>query len=212
MTGLGCGAAVPVMRLAKGMIAENPEAVVVTVAIEICSAAFYVEDDFGVLISTCIFGDGAAAAVWSGSGGDWQVDDFKSLHVPEEREKIRFTNAGGQLRNQLHKTVPKLAGGAAANLYEQHLSEGKQYDAWITHGGGRNVIQELEAQLPGLPDEGLKYARDIMDQYGNMSSPSVLFALEEFLKDKSAVEKSNTAWLCSFGAGFSAHSCTMSKI
>jgi alkylresorcinol/alkylpyrone synthase len=123
MTGLGCGAAVPLMRAAKGVVADNPAAVVVTVAVEVCSAAFYVEDDFGVLISTCIFGDGAAAAVWSGGGDGWQLDNFQSVHYPEQREKIRFTNAGGKLRNQLDKSVPKLAGAAVAELYAKRVQD-----------------------------------------------------------------------------------------
>lgn len=65
MTGLGCGAAVPLMRAAEGVVAVNPDAVVVTVAVEVCSTAFFIEDNFGVLISTCLFGDGASAVVWS---------------------------------------------------------------------------------------------------------------------------------------------------
>ena len=52
MTGLGCGAAVPLMRAAHAVVAADPGAVVVTGAVEACAAAFSVEDDFGVLIST----------------------------------------------------------------------------------------------------------------------------------------------------------------
>ena len=138
------GARLPLMRAAKSLVAENPEAVVVTVAVEICSAAFYVEDDFGVLISTCLFGDGAAAAVWSGAGGEWKVGDFESLHAPEHREKIRFTNAGGKLRNQLHKSVPVHAAETVEKLYAKRRGEPQ---AFVTHGGGRDVIEQLEKVL-----------------------------------------------------------------
>ena len=204
MTGLGCGAAVPLMRAANSLVAENPDAVVVTVAVEICSAAFYVEDDFGVLISTCLFGDGAAAAVWSGSGGEWQVGDFESLHAPEHREKIRFTNAKGKLRNQLHKSVPIHAAESVSKLYAKRRGEPQ---AWVTHGGGRDVIDQLELVLPC--DE-LSYARGVMRDYGNLSSPSVLVALERFLED--ATDKDERVWMCAFGAGFSAHSCELTRI
>ena len=201
MTGLGCGAAIPLLRAADGVIARNPDAVVVTVAVEVCSAAFHVENDFGVLISTCLFGDGAAAAVWSGKGGQWKVGDFASLHLPEEREKIRFTNADGRLRNQLDRSVPELAGRVVGELYEQRQSDPQ---AWVTHGGGRDVIESLEKVLPAGE---LSYARSIMRDYGNLSSPSVLVALERFLEeDLSDVER---IWMCAFGAGFSAHSCEL---
>jgi len=204
MTGLGCGAAVPLMRAAKPLIAENPDWVVVTVAVEICSAAFYVEDDFGVLISTCLFGDGAAAAVWSGKGGEWKVGDFESLHAPEHREKIRFTNAGGKLRNQLHKSVPIHASENVAKLYAKRRGEPQ---ALVTHGGGRDVIEHLEKVLPCSE---LTFARGVMRDHGNLSSPSVLVALERFLEQSNGSEE--RIWMCAFGAGFSAHSCELVRI
>ncbi len=202
MTGLGCGAAVPLMRAAEGVVALNPNAVVVTVAVEVCSAAFFVEDDFGVLISTCLFGDGASAVVWSGGAGGWQVKNFQSLHFPEEREKIRFTNSGGKLRNQLDKSVPKLAARAVERLYQMRSAEP---DALVTHGGGRDVIEALERVLP---IESLDHARAVLSQYGNLSSPSVFVALEQCLESASDFEH---LWMCSFGAGFSAHSCELSR-
>lgn len=201
MTGLGCGAAVPLMRAASAVVAADPDAVVVTVAVEICSAAFYVEDDFGVLISTCLFGDGAAAVVWSGAGGDWRVGDFESLHVPEYREKIRFTNAGGKLRNQLHKSIPIHASEAVGRLYAKRKGEPQ---AWVTHGGGKDVIEQLEQVLPC---NELRHARSVMRDYGNLSSPSVLIALERFLAEADGSEE--RVWMCAFGAGFSAHSCEL---
>lgn len=203
MTGFGCGAVVPLLRSAAGVVALNPDAVVVTVAVEVCSAAFFVEDDFGVLISTCLFGDGAAAAVWSGKGGAWEIGDFESLHFPAEREKIRFTNAGGKLRNQLARSVPKLAGETVGKLYAKRNREPQE---WITHGGGRDVIDELEKALGA----DLAYARGVMRDYGNLSSPSMLVALERFLADERT--EVDQLWLCAFGAGFSAHSCEMRRV
>ena len=206
MTGLGCGAAIPLMRATQGVIANNPESVVITVAVEICSAAFYVEDDFGVLISTCLFGDGASAAVWSGSGGSWEARDFTSLHIPEEREKIRFTNAGGHLRNQLERSVPQLAGQAVQDLYSKRNTDQGEPQAWVTHGGGRDVIEELESVLPV---NSLPVTREVMNDCVNMSSPSVFLALEKHL-EKGGDE--SHLWMTSFGAGFSAHACQLYRI
>ncbi|MGJ8676904.1 MAG: 3-oxoacyl-[acyl-carrier-protein] synthase III C-terminal domain-containing protein [Akkermansiaceae bacterium] len=213
MTGLGCGAAVPLIRAASGVVALNPAAVVVTVAVEVCSAAFYVENDFGVLISTCLFGDGAAAAVWSGQGGSWAVDDFQSIHIPSEREKIRFTNAAGKLRNQLHRSVPELAAATVKRLYDKRAAGKSAPDAFVTHGGGRDVIERLEASLPDIPQGQLKYARNVMQNYGNLSSPSVLVALEQFLEDDGTSRNEfSHVWMCAFGAGFSAHSCELYRV
>jgi len=179
-----------------------------------------------VLISNCIFGDGAAACVWTGSNNKeqslWKVDDFQSIHVPEDREKIRFTNAAGKLRNQLHRSVPTLAAETVAQLYERRNLTNGEPQEYITHGGGRDVIEALEGVLPPLSiqqeqlcenDDSkthLKYAREVMRDYGNMSSPSVLVALEKFIESEQTPE-SNHLWMCAFGAGFSAHSCELTR-
>lgn len=200
LTGLGCGAAIPMLEAAAGYVALHPEAKVLTVAVEICSAAFYVEDDAGVLISTCIFGDGASAALWSGTEGSWEIRNFNSIHCPESREMIRFTNAAGKLRNQLDKNVPSLAVSVVKKLYAERADD---TDAVITHGGGRDVILALESELEiGT----LTYAREVMKNYGNLSSPSVMVALEIFLE---SAEDEKSIWMCTFGAGFSAHACEL---
>jgi len=202
LVGLGCGAAIPMLRAAQGYVAANAGAVVATVAVEICSAAFFVNDDPGVLISLCLFGDGAAASIWSSDGkpGDWQAGNFTTVHRPEEREKIRFVNEGGKLKNQLHRSVPGLAAQAVADLYAQRSAEPDQV---LAHSGGRDVIDQLEKVLPF----DLTETRDILSDHGNMSSPCVLFALERRLAENR--ETDHRFWLTAFGAGFAAHACEL---
>src|SRR5690606_794520 len=65
LSGLGCGAALPMLRTARAYLHGGGARIVAWVAVEICSAAFYLDDDPGVLISACLFGDGASASVWS---------------------------------------------------------------------------------------------------------------------------------------------------
>ena len=98
MTGLGCGAAIPTMHAASCFLAAHPNATVATVAVEVCSAAFYLDNDTGVIVSACLFGDGASAALWrrSSSRLQWRASNFRSLHRPEEREKSALsTRAAG---------------------------------------------------------------------------------------------------------------------
>jgi len=201
LVGLGCGAAIPMLRSAAGFLANHPGARVATVAVEVCSAAFFADDDPGVLISLCLFGDGAAAAIWSDQSGPgkWQAGHFTTLHRPAEREKIRFTNHGGRLKNQLHKSVPGIAATAVADLYERRSADP---DEILAHTGGRDVIDALERVLP----HELTRTRGILRDFGNMSSPSVLFALERALSEES---RHRRLWLTSFGAGFAAHAVEM---
>ena len=202
MTGLGCGAAIPTMHAASCFLAAHPNATVATVAVEICSAAFYLDNDTGVIVSACLFGDGASAALWQGSPshGQWRASNFRSLHRPEEREKIRFVNAGGRLKNQLHRAVPEVAAEAVRDLFS--LCNPKP-DQIIAHGGGRDVIEAIEERLP---DYALAETREAFRKYGNLSSPSVLCALEERL---ARCNGDKLLWLTSFGAGFAAHSCEL---
>ncbi|MGB6221569.1 type III polyketide synthase [Haloferula sp.] len=201
LVGLGCGAAIPMLRSAEGFLASHPGARVATVAVEICSAAFYADDDPGVLISLCLFGDGAAAAIWSDEAADgkWQAGHFTTVHRPEQREKIRFVNAGGKLRNQLDKAVPGLAAEAVAELYAQRQADP---DRVLAHSGGRDVIDALEGVLPFTLTE----TREVLGECGNMSSPSVMFALEKALASANGDKR---WWLTAFGAGFAAHACEM---
>jgi alkylresorcinol/alkylpyrone synthase len=76
-------------------------------------------------------------------------------------------------------------------------------DKVIAHTGGRDVVEALEATLP---DCRLTETREVLRRYGNISSPSVLVALEEALKTPA-----RNLWLTAFGAGFAAHSCELNR-
>ncbi len=209
VVGLGCGAALPTLRAAAHYLTAHPAATVAVIAVEVCSTAFFMNDDPGVLISLCLFGDGASASIWSGSHTPattpWTLGDFRSLHLPQHREKIRFANDGGKLRNQLHRDVPALAAAAVRTLWDQSLAAETITPAAriIAHPGGRDVILAIQDALPGHP---LHETQSVLHDHGNMSSPSVLFALERAL----AAPDSGPLWLTAFGAGFTAHSATLS--
>lgn len=207
--GLGCGAAIPMLRNAEAVARANPRIRIACVAVEVCSAAFYLDDNPGVLISACLFSDGAAAAILSGepSPDDKprpRFDDFRSMHLPEHREALRFENRSGKLRNRLEKTVPETAANAVRSLFRQN--NGHPVAQVIAHPGGRDVLTAIEREIPGFQ---LEESADILRDYGNMSSPSVLFALEERLR-KAPSGQADALWLVSFGAGFSCHSCRVS--
>ena len=205
LVGLGCGAAIPTLRAASHLIAARPEAVVACVAVEICSAAFYLDDDYGVLVSACLFSDGAAATIWRGQPGPTglRAHGFRSLHRPEMRDLLRFETRQGKLRNLLDRSVPTAAATAVAELFAGERAAPPA--ATLVHPGGRDVLDAITAVLPGY---SLDASRAVLSACGNMSSPSVLFVLEEHLRTHRA--PAGDIWLVSFGAGFSAHACRLS--
>ena len=207
LVGLGCGAAIPTLRAAQAVLASKPDAVVACIAVEICSAAFYLDDDPGVIISACLFSDGAAATIWRNTPGPrgFRCHGFDTLHLPAERDLLRFEQRDGKLRNLLAPAVPQLAAGAVSRLFAdaRKQSNARPIRRIIAHPGGRDVLNALELALPEFPQTT---SRQVLENFGNMSSPSVLFALAEALRDEQPDENSDW-WLVSFGAGFSAHSC-----
>ena len=208
IVGLGCGAAIPALRAASSILAAEPDTNVACLSVEVCSAAFYLDNDPGVIVSACLFGDGAAATIWSGTAdsGRLRCHTFSSLHQPEHRDLIRFEQREGKLRNLLHPTVPRLAAEAVSALYAKAESSARAISRVLSHAGGRDVIEELRKKMPDHP---LQETSRVLKHHGNMSSPSVIFALEEALGNGAPAEDADW-WLVSFGAGFSAHSCRLS--
>lgn len=209
LVGLGCGAAIPALRAVDAIITANPSATVACVAVEICSAAFYLDNDPGVIVSACLFGDGAAATIWKAqpAASGLRCHSFDTHHAPEHRDHIRFEQRQGKLRNLLAPCVPTLAAGAVRALYDRaSATDLRPIGRILSHGGGRDVLDELATSFP---DYDLSATRRVLREHGNMSSPSVLFALAAALRDGKPDSKADW-WLTSFGAGFSAHACRLS--
>ncbi|HYA19273.1 MAG TPA: stilbene synthase, partial [Burkholderiales bacterium] len=105
LVGQGCGAALPNLRTAEALLAAKRCKRVLSICAEVCSAAFYIDNDLGVLISDCLFGDGAAAAVLEDSPNqrfrriEWK--ETASRIDPLERDTLRFEQRNGMLRNIL---------------------------------------------------------------------------------------------------------------
>jgi alkylresorcinol/alkylpyrone synthase len=131
--------------------------------------------------------------------------DFTTLHQPENRDRIRFEMRQGKLRNLLDASVPKLAAAAVEQLWtdERKRPGARPISRLIAHVGGRDVLDAIEQACGGCD---LSASRQILRECGNMSSPSVLFALERALREGSP-DKTSDWWLTSFGAGFAAHGC-----
>jgi alkylresorcinol/alkylpyrone synthase len=179
----------------------------------------YLDSDPGVVISACLFGDGAGAAVLSsqspGAGGKAGAGlsrsrqirwvDSASLIAPAHRDALRFETRQGLLRNILTREVPALAADHAARVLDTVLQRsGLQRDdigEWMMHAGGRDVLRALEREL-GLDPHALRYSASMLRQYGNLSSAFVYFVLEAARADDAP---GGWWWLSSFGAGFSCH-------
>jgi alkylresorcinol/alkylpyrone synthase len=208
LVGQGCGAALPNLQTAQALVASGQYGRVLSICVEVCSAAFYLDDDAGVLISACLFGDGAGAVVlsplatggrrvkWKGSG---------TLLNPGDREALRFEQKNGMLRNILTPAVPALAAQHCETVFAATLARNglarSQVSGWILHPGGRDVLLALREKFQ-LSSHDVHRSEAVLREHGNMSSPSVLFVLQAALADAAP---GGFWWMSSFGAGFSCH-------
>jgi alkylresorcinol/alkylpyrone synthase len=207
LVGQGCGAAIPNMDAARALLAAGCQRTL-SVCVEVCSAAFYLDDDAGVLISACLFGDGAGAVVLSPEVNghrrvEWTASG--SMIKPADRDALRFEQKAGMLRNILTPQVPSLAAQSVGSLFDDTLAragvERDQIKGWIFHPGGRDVLLALRERFQ-LSEHDVRWSQAVLHDYGNMSSPSVLFALQAALADGAP---GGTWWMSSFGAGFSCY-------
>jgi alkylresorcinol/alkylpyrone synthase len=209
LVGQGCVAALPNLRLSNALIAGGAGEHVLSVCVEVSSAAMYLDNDPGVLISACLFGDGAGAAVLCAQSPkhkrriEWRGGS--SVLEPSQRDALRFEQRGGMLRNILTRPVPALAAEHASTVLDAALSRAHltipDIVTWIMHAGGRDVLQALRERI-GLSVDDLRYSAAILDEYGNMSSAFVYFVLKSALEDSA---RPGWWWMSAFGAGFSCH-------
>ncbi len=209
LVGHGCAAALPNLRAAESLIRANGYRNVLSVCVEVCSAAMYLDDDPGVLISACLFGDAAGAMLVSDRPDprkrliEWRA--CGSLLEPAQRDLLRFEQRGGMLRNILTKPVPQLAAQHAETVLGQVLARvelaKEQIKTWIWHTAGRDVLMALQKQMD-LSHADIEWSRLALSEYGNVSSASVHVVMEKALRGQAP---GGWWWLSSFGAGFCCH-------
>ncbi len=209
LVGQGCVAAMPNLRTAEALLSSGRAQTVLSICVEVCSAALYLDDDPGVLISACLFGDGAGAAVLSRESAKRQRvvkwKDADSVLSPGARDALRFETRDGMLRNILTLPVPGIAARHSAEVMDRVLARNgvqrDQISGWIWHSGGRDVLAALREQF-GFRNGELDHTAAVLREYGNISSACIYHVLERALANGTPP---GWWWMSSFGAGFSCH-------
>jgi len=212
LAGSGCGGAIPNLEISESLMNGLGTGVVVSVSVEICTATFQMEDDLSLLLSNALFSDGAAAAVlWTKPQG-YELVASARRYVPEKREFIRYVHKNGQLYNQLSTRLPDIIRKTASQVVDDVLRprslRPKDIKHWALHNGGEKIINAVRDEI-GLSDEQVQAARFVLSEYGNMSSPTVWFVLQEL--EARGVAPGEWCIMVAFGAGLSAHAFLLRK-
>lgn len=208
--GSGCGGALPNLDLAASSLHANPQGIVLSVAVEICSATYQMDNDMSLLISNAIFGDGAAAAVlWTRPEGLRIIDSAGRIDTAF-REDVRYVYKQGKLHNKLSVQLPKVVRAVVPPLIDELLERNglsrSDIQHWAIHPGGDRMVAALEEVL-GLTEEQMAPTRQVLAEYGNMSSPTVLFILKN-LMDR-GIKPGEKVLMTAYGAGMSAYACLL---
>jgi polyketide synthase Type III len=186
LLGMGCAGAMPGLQRAYDFVKAYPERKALVVAVEICSACYYLDDSLETVVGNAICGDGAAAVVvgMSEEKAVPKILGFETFLEPSYINTVGFEQREGRLRIILSKDIRQLAGALSCRLVNQLLERygltKEQVAHWVLHSGGRKVIDNVRDAL-GLSTEQVARSKHVLNNFGNMSSPTVLFVLEELL-------------------------------
>ncbi len=215
LAGMGCGGALPVLQTCHNYLSANPDSYALMVSTEICSSAIFWGDDPELILSNSIFGDGSSAALLTNkkNARGFQVLGFESRVEPRHRELLRFKTEDSRLRNVIKPAVPDTAAQITRELtsalFRKHGVTQEQIRHWAIHPGGKKVLDRIQDAL-NLDAAALADSRGVLFDYGNMSSPSVVFVLERIWKNR-RVKKGDLALMAAFGAGFSAYGALLKR-
>jgi alkylresorcinol/alkylpyrone synthase len=204
--GLGCAGGAAGLNRAAEYIRAKPNSHVLLVCVECSSLTFQANDPSRAnLVSTSLFADGAAAVVLSDTLDGLEVLGGSSTLWDNTEDVMGWEVVDTGLKVLLSKSVPVVVQNHIRPDVERCLAllglDLEQITHFITHPGGEKVMQAF-AQALEIDSNKLEHSRLVLEQHGNMSSPTVLFILERFLANGFGV--GNYGLLTAMGPGFSA--------
>ena len=203
LVGMGCAGAMPGLQRAFEYVRAYPERRALLVTVEVCSACYYVDDSLETVVGNAICADGAAAVlVGAGTAGP-ELLGFETLLEPSYIDTVGFEFRSGKLRIVLSKDIRTVAGGLAdavigTTLGRQALKK-EDVRHWIVHSGGRKVIDGIR-DAAGLGEDQLASSRCVLRNFGNMSSPTVLFVLDDVIR-RAAPARGDLGLMLAMGPG-----------
>ena len=188
VTELGCAAGAVALARASDYLRAFPQQTVLVVAVELPSLTFQLHDlSAANVVSSALFGDGAAAVLLRGErqAGQPQIVATESTLFPHTTEVMGFELKDSGFHIVLSTEIPELVRaevpGLVARFLDQHGYTVKDITHFLLHPGGRRVLEGLVYAL-GITEAHAEVSRTILRDYGNLSSASVLFILDQFLK------------------------------
>ena len=213
ITESGCAAGVTALVYADDLIKAYPDKKVAIITIELPSNTMQVNDyNWDNVVGTALFADGVACVILDGENNDGiaaKIIDTQMYQVPNTTEILGYNLTNGGLKMNLDKCIPQTIEDNFFDIVGPFLKrngyEFEDIDNYIIHPGGVKILDKIEVLL-AQKGKDAHLSREIMSKYGNMSSSTVLFILNEQLK---SVFKGQKTLMMSFGPGFTANTALL---
>ncbi len=216
---MGCFGVFPALKMARSFCEANPDAVVMVVAVELCSLHLQDSEETDHLISATVFADGAAGAIVSSKKSEnktppYKLDAFQTSIVGESEEDMAWTIGDTGFDMVLSTYIPDIIQSNLDTALRPIMDSYKiTYDDitnWAVHPGGRAILDKVEQNIPLQPAQ-LRSSRTVLANYGNMSSATILFVLKELLRTPAQSEAERTLAM-SFGPGITVESALLTRL
>ena len=202
---MGCYAAIHALKIADAFCKSDKKANVLIVCTELCTLHFQKEHTVDNITSSMLFSDGAAAVLVSGNNEQkgLMIDHFYSTVATKGRQDMvwELSSKGflmtlsGYVADLIEENFDELVNNA---LTEAYLDKDK-ITHWCIHPGGKKILEAVHKSL-GFTNGQLQHCYDVLKDYGNMSSPTVLFVLEKIMKSTDSKDQ-NKIFGAAFGPG-----------
>lgn len=203
---MGCFAGINGLKAAHHIVRSEPNAKVLVVSLELCSLHLQRSESLETMLSFLVFGDGCAAVLVSAEEEGIAMDSFKALMVPDTAELITWHIGDMGFDMVLSGKVP---GTLQRTLDDTNIksilagAERESINLWAIHPGGRTILDAVEEAV-GLDSDALAPSRHVLDNYGNMSSATVLFVLAEMMERAKNGGPTGPGCAMAFGPGLTA--------
>jgi predicted naringenin-chalcone synthase len=212
---MGCYAAFNALKIADAFCKSDSKAKVLIVATELCSLHFQREGTEDNLLANALFGDGSAALLVeseSKSKLKLKLESFHSDLSKDGEQFMAWTVGDLGFEMKLSAYVPDIIRGGIAALTNSLLEKISRKLADIKHfaihPGGKKILAAIEMEL-GITKEQNHSAYQVLERFGNMSSPTVLFVLKDVVQKLSAKNHGERILSFAFGPGLTLESMVL---
>jgi len=215
---MGCYAAFNALKIAKCIVETNTNAKVLIVCVELCSLHFQKTPDKDTVLANSLFSDGAAAVLVqceSNNEFGFELNNFHCDIEPQGKKEMTWSIGDFGFEMRLSDKVPKVIESKIKQLTGSLLNQLNlsinDIEFFAIHPGGKRILDVIEKQLQ-IPHQKNLHSFKILRDYGNMSSPSILFVLSSILKSLQSSHRNKNVLSFAFGPGLTLESMLLKVV